>query len=105
MQVRGIEALKNAGADDLILPSVIPMKGRLMHGTNGSLATEQYDIYGHCINSVDRKLVNQVLLNAAEKVPKVDLNFNSSVESVDFKTNQVLIKQYFMIIGMGTIKW
>ena len=71
------------------------MKGRFIHSSNGTYSTEQYDLYGHCINSVDRKFVNQVLLNAADKLAKVNLHFNSSVESIDFKTNQIQIKQFY----------
>ena len=72
------------------------MKGRYLHNNNGKDTTEDYDLYGSCINSVDRKLVNEILLTACEKLPNVELNFNASVKRVDFNMNQVLIIKYLL---------
>jgi kynurenine 3-monooxygenase len=93
LSVRGIEALKNAGVADMVLPNVIPMKGRFIHLENGSYSTQPYGLFGECINSVDRKLINEILLNAAEKSPRVSLNFEWSLERVDFNTNYVTVRK------------
>jgi kynurenine 3-monooxygenase len=49
LSVRGIEALKNAGVADAILPNVIPMKGRFIHLKNGNRSLQPYGIFGEVL--------------------------------------------------------
>ncbi|KAJ3271942.1 kynurenine 3-monooxygenase, mitochondrial precursor [Terramyces sp. JEL0728] len=89
LSTRGIEALKGAGVDDEIVPTLIPMKGRYIHALDGSFNTQNYGIFGQCINSVDRKLMNERLLTCAEKHAFVKLNFGVGVERCDFETGEL----------------
>ena len=80
---RGIESLKAAGVFELIEPHMIPMRGRYIHSLT-DFSTQDYGVFGESINSIDRKLLNKVLLQVAENCPGVNLNFNHSLESCDF---------------------
>lgn len=91
LSVRGIEALRGAGVAKDVLPALIPMKGRMIHSLAGQLSSQPYGIFGECINSVDRKWINEVLLNAAEKSPYVSISFNWGVEKVDFEAGKVFL--------------
>ncbi|KAI8903835.1 hypothetical protein EDD86DRAFT_214444 [Gorgonomyces haynaldii] len=103
---RGLSALGRAGLD--LSSQLIPMKGRMIH-TDGRLTSQAYGVFGECINSVDRKYINQVLLDIAEKLPNVFLHFNVGLETIqfdegilNFKTTQgqqVQLKQVDLIIG------
>jgi kynurenine 3-monooxygenase len=93
LSFRGIEALKAAGVFHLIEPHIIPMKGRYIHSLDG-FYTQDYGVFGECINSVDRKLINRILLDVVEKNPLVTLNFDCSIESCDLKNG---IRNLFLI--------
>ncbi|KAJ3106873.1 hypothetical protein HDU97_005360 [Phlyctochytrium planicorne] len=84
LSFRGISALEGAKAAENILPNVIPMKGRMIHVGSGKLASQNYGVFGECINSVDRKLVNENLLTLAESYPNVKIVFGYELKSVDF---------------------
>ena len=55
MSVRGIQALKEVGIYEKIKPLTIPMKGRMIHGLNGSTHLQPYGqkeeevIYSVCL--------------------------------------------------------
>ena len=83
LSVRGLAGLKRAGIDDAILSTLIPMKGRMIHSVDGGLSAQQYGVFGECINSVDRKLINAHLLTEAEKFANVNVYFEHSLQSVD----------------------
>eukprot|EP00842_Homolaphlyctis_polyrhiza_P000888 jgi/Hompol1/17/HPOL_002706-RA len=91
LSVRGIAGLTGAGVEKTILPTIIPMKGRMIHSLDGSLSSQPYGLFGECINSVDRRLVNEHLLTAAEKYPNLKLHFELSVESADFDNKRVVL--------------
>ena len=78
LSVRGIESLKEAGIADSILNNMIPMQGRMIHSVDNQLSSQTYGLHGECINSVDRKLMNEHLLSAAEALPNVRLFFEFS---------------------------
>ncbi|KAJ3210189.1 hypothetical protein HDU67_005572 [Dinochytrium kinnereticum] len=83
LSVRGLSALNAADAGAKIVPSLIPMKGRMIH-VNGKLSSQPYGVFGECINSVDRKLVNESLLDIVETYPNVNVVFGHELKSVDF---------------------
>ncbi|KAI8919065.1 hypothetical protein DFJ77DRAFT_452922 [Powellomyces hirtus] len=84
LSVRGISALKKAGVDEKILSNMIPMKGRLIHSMDGKLSSQPYGIFGECINSVDRMMMNKHLLDSAEAYPNVKLHFHHELNQCDF---------------------
>jgi kynurenine 3-monooxygenase len=68
LAARGIRALEGAGIMPRVLPLLIPMHGRMLHGVNGDLTFVPYGQREHeVIYSVSRPGLNRVLLDAAEE--------------------------------------
>jgi kynurenine 3-monooxygenase len=112
---RGIAAMQaiDPAAASRFLDSVIPMRGRMIHDSNGNLDSQPYDRDGQVgtlfspfhrrshpctafvsslnflvlekfINSIDRALLNQGLLNEALSVDSIRVLFRHKVVSVNF---------------------
>ncbi|EGN95408.1 hypothetical protein SERLA73DRAFT_186382 [Serpula lacrymans var. lacrymans S7.3] len=90
---RGIAALQavDPAATDRFLQTVIPMHGRMIHDKDGGLHSQLYDRHGQCINSIDRALLNEGLLEEASAVPTVRLFFNHKVQSIDFDSRTLVV--------------
>jgi kynurenine 3-monooxygenase len=82
---RGIHALKLAGVYDAIAATLVPMRGRMIHSLDG---VESLHLYGQrpseSIYSVSRHVLNQALLEVAEKQHGVTLRFGHRLETLDF---------------------
>jgi kynurenine 3-monooxygenase len=88
---RGIHALKRAGAYDLIEPTLIPMKGRMLHLSGKTEPTAQaYGANGQTINSVERSFVNDTLLDMADALPNVNIHFSHTLVSCDLGTTSFM---------------
>lgn len=81
---RGIRALEEAGVFNSIKPSLIPMHGRMIHGTDGSLNYQPYGRKGEYIHSVSRSRLNESLIQAAED-SGVRFHFEHKCKKIDFK--------------------
>jgi kynurenine 3-monooxygenase len=105
---RGLEAIKavNPNAAQRFLDSAIPMRGRMIHKKDGLLDSQLYDKDGQVcfyfsykkggidtksltksINSIDRALLNQGLLEDVEACPNVQVFFEHKLQSIDFDNN------------------
>ncbi|MEJ2005014.1 MAG: NAD(P)/FAD-dependent oxidoreductase, partial [Cyclobacteriaceae bacterium] len=80
---RGWLPLKEIGLEEGASKHVIPMKGRMMHDTDGDLTYQPYGREGEAINSVSRGGLNILLLNAAEEYG-CETHFDCYVRHVDF---------------------
>ena len=68
LSARGIDALRRLGLDKEVLDTVIPMRGRMLHEPDGTLAFQNYSRNPtDAINSVSRGTLNIILLNSAER--------------------------------------
>lgn len=87
---RGLEALRRIGLEDDVLPELIPMMGRMMHGRDGALTYQPYGKddteYG---NSVSRGGLNKLLMDKAEATGQVRFHFNMKAEEIDFDRNSI----------------
>ncbi|KAJ7470674.1 FAD/NAD-binding domain-containing protein [Mycena latifolia] len=83
---RGLAAIQviDPLAAQRFLQTVIPMKGRMIHHPNGTQDSQLYDRDGQCINSIDRALLNESLLDTASSSPNIRLFFEHKVQFVDF---------------------
>ncbi|KAF9264797.1 FAD/NAD(P)-binding domain-containing protein [Marasmius fiardii PR-910] len=83
---RGIAAIHAVfpKAAERFMQTVIPMKGRMIHHLDGRLDSQLYDRDGQCINSIDRALLNEGLLDEVSKTPDVQIFFRHKVRFVDF---------------------
>ncbi|MBL7923151.1 MAG: FAD-dependent monooxygenase [Bacteroidia bacterium] len=82
---RGWRGLDKIGIGDEIRNVALPMKGRVMHGVDGSLSFQPYGKEGQAIYSVSRGGLNCVLMDLAEK-HGVELHFQERCTQVDLKT-------------------
>ncbi|MBP6431769.1 MAG: FAD-dependent monooxygenase [Ferruginibacter sp.] len=88
---RGIKALEEVGIMEEIKKIAIPMHGRYIHNMDGTHAYQAYGADGQFINSVSRGDLNKKLMDLAE-ANGVQINFNESCESIDFKSNSITFK-------------
>ncbi|KAJ9088615.1 kynurenine 3-monooxygenase, mitochondrial precursor [Entomophthora muscae] len=82
---RGISALSRTGLglDKLILSKVIPMKGRMIHDLGGNQVSQAYGLPHQHINSVDRGMLNEELVNTAASLPNVTVIFEQELKQCD----------------------
>jgi kynurenine 3-monooxygenase len=85
LSTRGIDALERAGLADRVMAEAIPMAGRMMHGVGGQLTFQSYGQAGQAINSVSRRGLNVLLMNAAEELG-AELFFEHRCVDVDLVT-------------------
>lgn len=83
---RGWRGLERAGLASEIEKIIIPMPGRMMHATDGTLTFQPYGKNGQAINSISRGLLNKTLMNAAEQYPNVSYHFNQRAVDCDLNT-------------------
>ncbi|KAI8616518.1 hypothetical protein BC830DRAFT_1167744 [Chytriomyces sp. MP71] len=89
---RGISALEAAGAGSGLFETLIPMKGRMIH-VGGKLQAQNYGYFNEAINSVDRKLVNEHLLNKIQNMSNVAIKFHHELLSIDFEKKIINFKK------------
>jgi len=92
LSCRGREALKGVGLEDEIVERGIPMHARMIHDVDGTRRPILYGTKDQYIMSVDRRLLNEVLLTEAEKCDNVKIHFHHKLLSCDFKTGDILFQ-------------
>ncbi|XP_076460319.1 kynurenine 3-monooxygenase-like [Babylonia areolata] len=88
--VRGLEALRSVGLEDRVVQKGIPMYSRMIHDPDGTLRQIPYGKGQQNIMAVDRQLLNEVLLDAAEQYPNVKTHFNHKVVRCDFEAGEIV---------------
>jgi kynurenine 3-monooxygenase len=82
---RGINALDQLGLMGQVNDLLIPMRGRMIHGLDGSTQLQPYgNKPKEVIYSVSRAALNMILLNAAEE-NGITIKFNQRCEGIDFE--------------------
>ena len=81
MSVRGREGLKRIGAEESITSKGIEMHSRMLHDTKGNMSAIPYGKEGESILSIDRRYLNELLLNEAEKYSNIKIHFNHKVKT------------------------
>ncbi|GAB2959970.1 NAD(P)/FAD-dependent oxidoreductase [Micromonospora polyrhachis] len=73
---RGLDALRRVGLVEQVLADALPMRGRMVHPVQGGSDFQPYSrTGGRAINSISRGALNNVLLDAAEALPGVEIDF------------------------------
>lgn len=83
---RGFRGLEGVGIADEIRKIAIPMYGRFLHNQDGTTGFQPYGKTGQAINSVSRGGINMMLMDLAESMPNVTINFEERCTSVDSVT-------------------
>ncbi|CAL1715917.1 unnamed protein product [Somion occarium] len=83
---RGITAIQaiDPNAAERFLRATVPMHSRMVHDTKGRMTPQRYDRSGQTINSIDRALLNEGLLEDALSIPNIQVFFCHKVSSIDF---------------------
>lgn len=97
MSERGWKAIEMAGIRPDIEKVAIPMPGRMMHATDGTLTYQPYGKENEAIYSVSRGGLNLELLKLADEFPNVEINFEH--RCTDVALNEPLI--YFENLANG----
>ncbi len=89
---RGIHALKMAGVYESIAPTMVAMRGRLIHLEDGSQALHPYGQRpSEVIHSISRHRLNQALLEVAGQ-HAVQVKFEHRMEDADFEHRTVRMR-------------
>jgi kynurenine 3-monooxygenase len=82
---RGWRGLEGVGIADEIRKVAIPMKGRMIHNTDGKIVFQPYGKEGQAIYSVSRGGLNCVLMDLAEK-HGAEFFYNERCAKIDLNT-------------------
>jgi kynurenine 3-monooxygenase len=85
---RGIKALEEVGAMEMIKTVAIPMHGRVIHNTDGNSAYQAYGKEGQYINAVSRGDLNSKLMDIAEQ-EGVRILFNEKCTDINWNENEI----------------
>lgn len=84
LSARGIRGLRHAGIFERVEPLLMPMRGRMIHETDGSQHLLPYGQRPHeVINSVSRGELNKLLIDTAEEAYGVEILFEHAVSAWD----------------------
>jgi kynurenine 3-monooxygenase len=65
------------------------MYSRMLHDTKGNMSSVPYGKKSQCILSIDRRYLNELLLNEAEKYPNVKMFFNHKLVKCDTNSGEL----------------
>ncbi|KAI8037094.1 kynurenine 3-monooxygenase [Drosophila gunungcola] len=83
---RGRKALAAVGLEEKVLATAIPMRGRMLHDVRGNTSVVLYDPNSkQCLYSVGRRQLNEVLLDACDKLPNVRCHFEHKLTSANLR--------------------
>ena len=92
---RGIKAMRMVGIQDKVDPLCIPMNGRMIHDKEGNSFISNYSGRSHeFINSISRGQLTALLMDEAEALENVTIEFNKKCKKVDFENKVVTFKDY-----------
>ncbi|MEP2936926.1 MAG: NAD(P)/FAD-dependent oxidoreductase [Gilvibacter sp.] len=83
---RGMKGIALVGLEKKVKELCIPMHGRMIHDSQGNTFLSPYSgRENEYINSISRPGLNMLLLDAAEALPNVSIDFNMACEYVDLQ--------------------
>jgi kynurenine 3-monooxygenase len=86
---RGWRGLEGAGLGEEIKEVALPMYGRLMHNLDGTETYQPYGQDGQAIYSVSRGVLNQTLVQCADRHDEVNLYFDHRCLDIDLTSNEI----------------
>ncbi len=86
MSERGWQAMRAVGVEEQVKEFAIPMYGRMIHDTKGNQTFQPYGDDKQCIYAISRSLLNQTLMNEAEK-HGVTFLFEHKCTAIDLQNN------------------
>jgi kynurenine 3-monooxygenase len=90
LSVRGLHALREIGLADDVVKAGILMRGRMIHGRDGSLSFQPYGKDdSEALHSVSRAGLNLLLVEAAAQYPSVRLHFAHRCMGLDLASGNL----------------
>lgn len=84
---RGIRTLRRVGVLDAVLERAVPMRGRVIHGADGSLSFLPYGTQeSQILHSITRRELSAVLVDRAERAGAIELHFGTRCVGLDRDT-------------------
>lgn len=84
---RGLQAVRQVGLEERIMEITVPMKGRMLHDQEGQTTFVPYGQKAdEVINSISRGDLNNLLMDAVEEYPNVNLHFDKRCSHYDLDT-------------------
>lgn len=89
ISARGITSLEYVDKEisKRVLKDIIPMQGRMIHNLRGHQEAQNYGLFGECINSIDRGVLNNSLLDEVDNLQNVALKFGHKLSQIKFTPN------------------
>jgi len=92
---RGIKAMRLVGVLDKVKPLCIPMNGRMIHNPDGNTLFSPYSgRKEEYINSISRGELTALLLDEAEALDNVTIEFDKKCKEVDFETKRAIFRDH-----------
>jgi kynurenine 3-monooxygenase len=92
---RGIKAMHMVGIQDKVEPLCIPMNGRMIHDREGKTFMSNYSGRPHeYINSIPRGELTALLMDEAEALENVTIEFDKKCKKVDFENTTATFRDY-----------
>ena len=90
---RGIRVLEKVGCKEMVMSHALPVKGRMIHSINGEISKQHYSRdEENVIYSINRKLLNDLLLSAAEKECNITIYFGYELCSCNERDALLIFK-------------
>lgn len=89
LSTRGLTALRAAGLDHAVEQAGVPMHGRCAHNRRGGISVQPYGQPGQHLLSVSRRKLNEILLDACDSMPSVEVIFGAKCTAVDLEEGRV----------------
>lgn len=97
---RGLQAVRQVGLEEQIMEITIPMKGRMLHDTDGQTTFVPYgQNENEVINSISRGELNNLLMDAVEKYPNVNLYFDKRCSGYDIETGTISFEDGHQVVA------
>ncbi|WP_067438724.1 FAD-dependent oxidoreductase [Nocardioides jensenii] len=93
LSARGLSALAEVGLEDDVLAQGLPMHGRMVHAPDAAPQLQPYSAdRDRAIHSVSRSRLNEILLDTAEAVPGVSIEFGHQLDGIDLDTGSLTFR-------------
>ncbi len=90
---RGLKAMRMVGIENKVKPLCISMHGRMIHDQNGKTFLSNYSgREGEYINSISRGQLTALLMDEAEALENVTIEFNKKCKEVDFANKTAIFR-------------
>ncbi|SCU83649.1 LAFA_0D04830g1_1 [Lachancea sp. 'fantastica'] len=86
ISARGITSLQcvDDQISQRVLKDMIPMRGRMIHDLAGNQEAQNYGLFGECINSIDRSVLNNSLLDEVDGFSNITVKFGHKLSRIHF---------------------